>query len=53
MIKHIELRTPEDVDNKLNEIKTKGWNMGNAFIKIAYVPEVGFYMWYDEKLDLN
>lgn len=53
MIKYIELRTPEDVDKKLNQFKENGWDLGHNFVQITYVPEIGFYMWYDEKLELN
>jgi hypothetical protein len=53
MIKHIELRTPEEVTVKLTKVQNRGWNLTNAFINVTYVPEVGFYLFYDSKLPIE
>lgn len=53
MIKFLELRTPEEVSDKLTKIQNRGWNLTNAFIDVTYVPEVGFYLFYDSKLPIE
>lgn len=53
MIKHIELHTPEEVAGKLTQAQNRGWNLSNAFIDVTYVPEVGFYLFYDSKLPIE
>lgn len=53
MIKFLELRTPEEVAGKLTQAQNRGWNLANAFIDVTYVPEVGFYLFYDSKLPIE
>ena len=53
MIKFLELRTPEEVVGKLTQAQNRGWNLTNAFINVTYVPEVGFYLFYDSKLPIE
>lgn len=53
MIKHIELRTPKEVDAKLNEFRRNGWHLEEEYAQITYVPEAGFYLWYDDKLEIK
>ena len=53
MIKFLEIRTPEEVSEKLTKVQNRGWNLNNAFINVSYVPEVGFYLFYDSKLPIE
>ena len=53
MIKHIELRTPEEVTDKLTKVQNRGLNLSHFFINVTYVPEVGFYLFYDSILPIE